>query len=143
MNWKKKFMWAASFLVSLFVCGTALAAGNDASADTSAQGKEENQVYRFGTENNANDITETEASAAESGAAGFENKEMDLYEGEWVGDGEDWQYRLTDGSFLKASWLKSLVLSGKKQLYAAGTPENRHKPLLFRRERRDDDWLDL
>ena len=34
MNWKKKFMWAASFLVSLFVCGTALAAGNDASADT-------------------------------------------------------------------------------------------------------------
>ena len=107
MNWKKKFMWAASFLVSLFVCGTALAAGNDASADTSAQGKEENQVYRFGTENNANDITETEASAAESGAAGFENKEMYLYEGEWVGDGEDWQYRLTDGSFLKASWLKS------------------------------------
>ena len=67
------------------------------------QGKEENQVYRFGTENNANDITETEASAAESGAAGFENKEMYLYEGEWVGDGEDWQYRLTDGSFLKAS----------------------------------------
>ena len=59
MNWKKKFMWAASFLVSLFVCGTALAAGNDASADTPAQGKEENQVYRFGTENNANDITET------------------------------------------------------------------------------------
>ena len=107
MNWKKKFMWAASFLVSLFVCGTALAAGNDASADTSAQGKEENQVYRFGIENNANDITETEASAAESGAAGFENKEMYLYEGEWVGDGEDWQYRLTDGSFLKASWLKS------------------------------------
>mgnify|MGYP000845930487 FL=1 len=107
MNWKKKFMWAASFLVSLFVCGTALAAGNDASADTPAQGKEENQVYRFGTENNANDITETEASAAESGAAGFENKEMYLYEGEWVGDGEDWQYRLTDGSFLKASWLKS------------------------------------
>ena len=40
MNWKKKFMWAASFLVSLFVCGTALAAGNDASADTPAQGKE-------------------------------------------------------------------------------------------------------
>ena len=36
MNWKKKFMWAASFLVSLFVCGTALAAGNDASADTPA-----------------------------------------------------------------------------------------------------------
>ena len=35
MNWKKKFMWAASFLVSLFVCGTALAAGNDASADLS------------------------------------------------------------------------------------------------------------
>ena len=107
MNWKKKFMWAASFLVSLFVCGTALAAGNDAFADTPAQGKEENQVYRFGTENNANDITETEASATESGAAGFENKEMYLYEGEWVGDGEDWQYRLTDGSFLKASWLKS------------------------------------
>ena len=107
MNWKKKFMWAASFLVSLFVCGTALAAGNDASADTPAQGKEENQVYRFGTENNANDITETKTSAAESGAAGFENKEMYLYEGEWVGDGEDWQYRLTDGSFLKASWLKS------------------------------------
>ena len=107
MNWKKKFMWAASFLVSLFVCGTALAAGNDASADTPAQGKEENQVYRFGAENNVNDITETKASAAESGAAGFENKEMYLYEGEWVGDGEDWQYRLTDGSFLKASWLKS------------------------------------
>ena len=58
MNWKKKFMWAASFLVSLFVCGTALAAGNDAFADTPAQGKEENQVYRFGTENNANDITQ-------------------------------------------------------------------------------------
>ena len=106
MNWKKKFMWAASFLVSLFVCGTALAAGNDASADTPAQGKEENQVYRFGAENNVNDRTETKASAAESGAAGFENKEMYLYEGEWVGDGEDWQYRLTDGSFLKASWLK-------------------------------------
>ena len=64
MNWKKKFMWAASFLVSLFVCGTALAAGNDAFADTPAQSKEENQVYRFGTENNANDITETEASWA-------------------------------------------------------------------------------
>lgn len=90
MNWKKKFMWAASFLVSLFVCGTALAAGNDVSADTSAQGKEENQVYRFGAENNANDITETEASAAESGAADFENKEMYLYEGEWVGDATDW-----------------------------------------------------
>ncbi len=98
MNWKKKFMWAASF--SIPVClWTALAAGNDAFADTPAQGKEENQVYRFGTENNANDITETEASAAGSGAAGFGNKEMYLYEGEWVGDGEDWQYRLTDGSF--------------------------------------------
>lgn len=146
MNWKKKFMWAASFLVSLFVCGTALAAGNDASADTPAQGKEENQVYRFGTENNANDITETEASAAESGAAGLENKEMYLYEGEWVGDGrglavppDGWQ--LFESVLAEIEW--SLVLSGKKQLYAAGTPENRHKPLLFRRERRDDDWLDL
>ena len=84
MNWKKKFMWAASFLVSLFVCGTALAAGNDASADTPAQGKEENQVYRFSTENNVNDITETEASAAESGAAGFESAEHEKSAGENV-----------------------------------------------------------
>ena len=135
MNWKKKFMWAASFLVSLFVCGTALAAGNDASADTPAQGKEENQVYRFGTENNANDITETEASAAESGAAGRVGRRR---RGLAVPP-DGWQ--LFESVLAEIEW--SLVLSGKKQLYAAGTPENRHKPLLFRRERRDDDWLDL
>ena len=26
-------------------------------------------------------------------------------DGEWEGDGEDWQYRLTDGTCLKKSWL--------------------------------------
>ncbi|WP_448864835.1 hypothetical protein, partial [Clostridium sp.] len=75
MNWKKKFMWAASFLLSLFVCGTALAAGNDASADTPAQGKEENQVYRFSTGNNAGGGSEAETSPAENDTAGFENEE--------------------------------------------------------------------
>ena len=45
---EKIYGWAFILLVSLFVCGTALAAGNDAFEDTPAQGKEENQVYRFG-----------------------------------------------------------------------------------------------
>mgnify|MGYP000644684934 CR=1 FL=1 len=48
---------------------------------------------------------------------------MYLYEGEWVGDGEDWQYRLTDGSFLESvlaeiEW--SLVLSGKNAAICSG-----------------------
>lgn len=68
---EEKIYVAASFLVSLFVCGTALAAGNDAFADTPAQGKEKIKFTGSGTENNANDITETEASATESGSGWF------------------------------------------------------------------------
>ena len=66
--------------------------------------------------------------------AGFKNKEMYLYEGEWVGDGEDWQYRLTDGSFLKASWLKSnghWYYLGKSSYMQRGTPENWHKTVIY------------
>lgn len=40
-----------------------------------------------------------------SGTAMADEQKDPSIEGEWIGDGEDWQYRLTDGEFLKKSWL--------------------------------------
>ncbi len=62
MNFKCKFIWIASFLLSVCCCQNAFA-----------------------------DVVD----------------EKYAYDGEWVTDGEDWQYSLADGSFLEGSWLKS------------------------------------
>lgn len=69
MNFNSKFMWIASFLLSVFFCGNVYAANADV------------------------------AEAAVD--------EKYTYDGEWIGDGEDWQFCLPDGNLLTASWIKS------------------------------------
>lgn len=101
MNSKCKFMWIASFLLSIIFCGNVYAA----IADTSAVSSDGNPS---GPASDGLLIAEQNDSQVDKDAlTALSAEDIYTYDGKWVGDGEDWQYTLPDGSLLKKSWLKS------------------------------------
>ncbi len=103
-------------LAALFLSGGTKAMAADEVKTTAGSGTEAETAddaeagSADGEKRTAADGTEAEsADQAGSGAAGTEDaaqaEEPPSIEGQWVGDGEDWQYLLPDGSYLRREWL--------------------------------------
>lgn len=107
----------------------------------SAQGKEEKSSLQVRHRNNANDNRDR-GIGDKKWRGWFENKEMYLYEGEWVETRtavppDGWQ--LFESVLAEIEW--SLVLSGKSSYMQRDLKIGTNR--YYCRERRDDDWLDL